>query len=277
VGVPAGTKLRPSGDIVVRRPGAVIDGVDVTGEIDVEADNVTIENSRITNSGGGGRWGVYLAGDSSGLTIRSSEVRGAGPEASQTIEAAVIGSGVTFVADYLHNCADCIEYGNNVTDSYILNNGHIPGAHYEDLYGNDQTVNVQHSVLLNPFPQTATVFVNVGNGNGGACVNNVTVNNSLLAGGGYLMYPCSGSWSSGASVHITNNRFARCTTRPLITALYGTGGTTCSGGGKGDGQVPDSHGYYPHGGYFGINGDGFCGQETWTGNVWDDNGAPVSC
>jgi hypothetical protein len=275
VGVPAGTKPTPSGDLIVTQNGAVISGLAVTGEVVVEANNVTIENSRILNSGGGGVHAVSLPAAYSNLTIQDSELGGVSP--SQPVEAAVFGGNVTLIRDYLHNCADCVEYGNNVTDSYILNNGDIPGAHYEDLYGDDQTVNIQHSVLLNPFPQTATVFVNVGNGNGGACVNNVTVNNSLLAGGGYVLYPCSGGSYGSGVVNITNNRFGRCTTTPLITALYGTGGTTCSGGGNGDGQVPDSHGYYPHGGYFGIDGDGFCGRETWTGNVWDDNGASVTC
>ena len=52
VGVPAGTALTPSGSINVTTAGAVIDGKDVTGEITVSANNVTIKNSRITKVSG---------------------------------------------------------------------------------------------------------------------------------------------------------------------------------------------------------------------------------
>jgi hypothetical protein len=45
-GVPAGTQLKVhTGDLVVSTPGAVIDGVDVRGQVRVMADNVTIKNS----------------------------------------------------------------------------------------------------------------------------------------------------------------------------------------------------------------------------------------
>ncbi|SDL83304.1 hypothetical protein, partial [Tessaracoccus oleiagri] len=47
-GVPAGTVLRRSGSIVVTTPGTVIDGLDVDGSIDVQANNVTIRNSRVS-------------------------------------------------------------------------------------------------------------------------------------------------------------------------------------------------------------------------------------
>ena len=46
VGVPAGTTLTPSGSITVSTPGNVISGLNVTGEIDVNANNVTIRNTR---------------------------------------------------------------------------------------------------------------------------------------------------------------------------------------------------------------------------------------
>src|SRR6185312_7570768 len=47
-GVPSGTTLTASGPITVTTPGTVIDGKDVTGGIDVQADDVTIRNSRVS-------------------------------------------------------------------------------------------------------------------------------------------------------------------------------------------------------------------------------------
>ena len=53
VGVPSGTTLTPSGSITVTTAGAVIDGKDVTGDITVSANNVTIKNTRVTKNSGG--------------------------------------------------------------------------------------------------------------------------------------------------------------------------------------------------------------------------------
>ncbi|GAA3124892.1 hypothetical protein [Nonomuraea salmonea] len=45
--MPDGVRLRESGPMVVKENGAVIDGVEVTGYITVEADDVTIRNTRV--------------------------------------------------------------------------------------------------------------------------------------------------------------------------------------------------------------------------------------
>ena len=79
---------------------------------------------------------------------------------------------------------------------------------------------------------------------------------------------------------ITGNRFARCTTGPF-KYNSSTGGTACQGAtGSAIGAGADSHGYWPQGSYFGIAKSVYCpptaGQE-WSSNVWDHNGAAVSC
>ena len=51
-GVPAGVSLKPSGSITVTQNGAVLDGLDVSGSIRVQANNVTIKRTRIRNPGG---------------------------------------------------------------------------------------------------------------------------------------------------------------------------------------------------------------------------------
>jgi len=137
------------------------------------------------------------------------------------------------------------------------------------VYCDGTTLNVQHSTILNPYPQTADIFCNTGGGTGGACDNQLTVNNSLLAGGGYLFYPCGNASSAGSSsVTITNNHFARCTTMPTITNAYGGNGQTCTGGGCSSNcgnvtlQTPDANGYYTRGGYFGVDSGIFCSATT---------------
>ena len=74
-GVPAGTTLKPSGTITVSQPGTVIDGLDVDGEIYVEASDVTIKNTRVT----GHSWAVIdVAQGASNVTIQDVEVDGSG-------------------------------------------------------------------------------------------------------------------------------------------------------------------------------------------------------
>ncbi|TRY18636.1 hypothetical protein FOJ82_05805 [Tessaracoccus rhinocerotis] len=49
-GVPDGIHLQASESLIVTEPGTVIEGLDVQGKIDIQADNVTIRNSRVTTA-----------------------------------------------------------------------------------------------------------------------------------------------------------------------------------------------------------------------------------
>jgi hypothetical protein len=274
VGVPAGTTLKPSGSITVTKNGAVVSGVDVSGFIDVRANNVRIENSRI-RCNCAGDFAIHEPNGYSGLTVKDSEISGGNIYAGGGA-----GGMNSFLRVYMHDCDECIQYDSTITDSYLYIGQAVAGAHYEGIYNGDGTTDIQHSTILNPHSQTAAVFMNTSGGAGGACRNHLTINNSLLAGGGFLVYPCGNANSAGSSTTvITNNRFARCTSRPVVDAASGR---ICQGFGSpaGDGDAvgtPDAHGYYPRGGFFGVDAYIYCGSTTWSNNVWDDNSAAVSC
>jgi hypothetical protein len=278
MGVPSGTTLTPSGNITVTTNGAVINGIDVTGTITVEANNVTIQNSRVTCTGCEPSRGfaIFEPNGYSGLTVQNSQVSGGNIYAGGGQGGALN----TFSHLYMFNCDECIQYGDKVTDSYILVNAVAPGAHYEAFYTSDATVDFEHDTFLNPHPQTATVFFDVNGGSGAGCDNNVTINNSLLAGGGFLFYLCNGSTSVGTSKSsITNNRFARCTTQPTIST---SSGYMCQGVGNPNVTpdeivTPDKNGYFPNGGFFGTDSAIYCSAVTWSNNAWDDNGRTVPC
>jgi len=140
-----------------------------------------------------------------------------------------------------------------VTDSYFLDDAFIFCEHYEPIYIADTTLVVKHSTLLNVHDQTAAIFVDT-NG-GGAGDSHLTVTDSLLAGGGYTLYPAGNSTSAGTgTMDVERNRFARCTSQ----------------------SCPDSHGYWPNSGYFGIAAYCWKGAgQTWQDNVWDDDVSPV--
>lgn len=253
----------------------MINGLDISGSIEVAADNVTIENTRVTLSSGGcgrvrpcGSSDIRIDSGVSGTTLKNLELSNA---PGVTVQHAVYnyGSATATLANglYVHSVTtsgggtDSMWWGpGTIRNSYALAGLHISSDHVEDIYEfAGGVLNVEHDTLLNPVPQTATVFVDGKSGE----PSRLTITNSLLAGGGYTLYAAANGGSGAAS--ITNNRFARC----LGGAVEGIGGTwSCRSG-------PDSHGYFPRGGSFGATTSN-PPKLTWSGNVWDDNGETVT-
>src|SRR5262249_17918336 len=80
-GVPQGTVLhKRTENIVVRQDGTVLDGLDLTGSVDVYANNVVIRNSRIS---GTNWWGVHLRDGYRNLTVEDCEISGNGVQQMQ--------------------------------------------------------------------------------------------------------------------------------------------------------------------------------------------------
>lgn len=275
VGIPPGTLLSPSGSITTATNGQVINAKNVTGTITVATSNVTIQNTQVTSGGGSGSCAINIANGATGTLIQASTIQGI--SAQNPLESAVCdhyGEPMTVDHVVMQLCADCIEEGAataTVSNSYLLVNATYPGAHNEDVYFGDGNLTLTHDTLLNTQMQTATVFGDTHGGGGGPCDNHLTVTGSLLAGGGFMLYPCGNSSSAGQStMTVTGNRFARCVTAPVFNSQ--SGGSACAGG-------QDSHGYWPAGGYFGTLANAYCGApgQTWSGNVWDDTGATIAC
>ncbi len=273
-GVPAGTHLTPSGDVTASTPGMVVDSLDVSGSIEVSANGVTIKNTRITVPAPGcgtattcGNSGIHIDSGVTGTLIQDVEITTA-PGA--TVEHAIrnLGGETTKAVRLYAHGPDALWFGSgDLEDTYHVCSFAIADDHVENLYngGGNGTLIVNHCTLLNPISQTSTVF----NKNDFGDITTTTVTNSLLAGGGYTLY--GGAGGSGGNVvgpvTITGNRFARCLTAPMFDKQ--SGGTACSGG-------PDTHGYYPYGGYFGTDAYFTDAVTSWSGNFWDDNLAPVS-
>jgi hypothetical protein len=257
-GVPPLSALTPSGSVAASTTGQVVKNLSISGQLTINADNVTVENVKVTPTATGNGSEAIVVNGHTGVRIVDSEVVAVSKPIQNAVWAG--GSHITLEGDYFVGCADCVEYGNpTIRDSYIAITNIFSGAHAEDVYIWNEAVTVEHSTLLNAEGQTATVFGDSGG-------NQFTVKNSLLAGGGFLLYPQANNTApADATTTITGNRFARC----LGGAHYesSSGGTTCTGS-------TDSNGYFPLGGYYGV-GAYFSGPTVWSDNVWDDNGATV--
>ena len=72
-GVPAGTQLTPSDGFTVSTDGTVVNALDVSGTIEVAANNVTIENSEVSTSGD---FGIDIESGVTGTVIKNVTING---------------------------------------------------------------------------------------------------------------------------------------------------------------------------------------------------------
>ena len=191
--------------------------------------------------------------------------------------------------DYFYNCGECVHSdGTTLENSYVITNGTpcqsgYSGStceggddHFEDIYCDTGSETVNHNTLLNPHGQTAVVFCNTNNGASEPCANRLSITNNLMAGGGFVLYSCSGRILAGqfdVDVHWQSHRSLRGD-RDVPAVDWGS---TC---GSADQQGADGNGYWPYGGYYGVDDLTYCpgtAGVTWSGNVWDENSQAVNC
>ena len=260
-GVPAGTTLRsvPSqvskgtgwyydsrGFAEVNGNGAVLSGLNITGNLDISASNVTINNVKVMNSGQSS-FGISLR-HTSNVTIEHSMITGAdgGP-----------GRLMVGVKDVYGDSTGTVVQDNNIRytstgvqlsagliqDNYIHAMGLIPGDHVNGTTsgGGTTQLTIQHNTVFNQLNQCDAISLFQDFGPQG----NRLITNNLLAGGGYVIYA---GGKIGApppyNITITNNR---------ISTMY-----------------------FPKGGYYGpvayySPGNG----NSWTGNIWDNTALTI--
>ena len=245
-GVPAGTTLTNSGSITASSNGEVIKDVNiVNGSIDVTANNVTIEDSEITTgngtlNGGTGQSAIQVESGVTGTIVEYTTMQGSNCNGGSLLFGVLNSSGAQLTMDHDYGqCLDDILHGSGaLTNSYSIDSANIPNDHYEPVAydGGDGSLTIDHDTLLNPHDQTAAVFTQCTFGD----VSTLTIENSLLAGGGYVLYgPTSDSCGSGTGAEsVTNNRFSTL--------------------------------YFANGGQYGLDAY-FPSDTTWSGNIWDNS------
>ncbi|MFI0356752.1 hypothetical protein [Actinomadura sp. 9N407] len=207
VGVPRGKRLRSSGPITVRKDGAVIDGLRVSTEINVDADNVTIRNTRLV---GAGQWGIIQREGRSGLRVENSEISGDG---RTKVQYGIVNHGGMLTARRLH--VHTVSNGINtdhglIEDSVIRNLKEFPSDHVTAVQSNSGPASglklvVRNNVLLNPVSQTSALSIYQDFGR----AHDVTVTGNLLGGGGYALYGGKGKFGTPTNIKIMRNVFSR--------------------------------------------------------------------
>jgi hypothetical protein len=206
-GVPPGTRLRPSGTVVVTEPGTVIEGLDIAGTLDIRADDVVVRRTRIRSTGDD--WTVVgIEGGLTGIVIEDCEIDGLGTSGWQDGGTTGIqGEGATVRRCDIHSVGDGMKAGSNTIfeNNWVHDLAAAGEPHYDgfQLDGGAENVAVRHNTISMP---DQTGAVNVGNTFGP--ISGVVIDGNLLAGGTYTVY-VDGKFSDDpiTGVSVTNNRF----------------------------------------------------------------------
>jgi hypothetical protein len=288
-GVADCSALKPSGAKTITQ-AETVEGLDISGEVVVDARGVKLNDDCIEVDGNeeAETAAVILENGASDFTISNSTVRGLNTT-TESIEEALRNNysdaGAIAIKDRLEDCSECVHQTWTLDESYVDANGEELAdesgrAHAEDWWFDEGTISADDDTLLNPSKQTAIIFAE---GSSGECENNETVTNSLLAGGGYMLYLCAHSTGAGtSSIDIKDNRFARrVCAQAEIENYEQRGGFSCSP------EIPEgpyfyygegAGGYFPQGGFFGVvyeSEGSYDGRVGWEGNYWDNDLQPV--
>jgi len=199
-GVPVGTVLTPSGSIRIEAPGALIKGLDISGEVTVLADNVTIRNVRIRS---GDYYPIrYFDNDNKGLLVEDCEIEGT----SDDVTASLSFANYTARRLNIHGGADGFKADENVLieDCWIhdLRNG--PDQHNDGVQSTGgKGVTLRHNAI------SGASNACVQTGDEGAATEDLTVECNTLSGGGYALNIRGTGATRPTNTKVINNVFAR--------------------------------------------------------------------
>lgn len=245
-GVRPGVELKARGDVTVTRNGTVLEGLDVRGVITVQADNVVISNTRVTNSTTAD-WGIVQTAGASNLVVTDSEIRGNG---SQGMHQGIynIGGHITVRRTEISRIADGVATNRGLIEDCYLHSPLVYDGDHVDMIQSTEgppagaSLTIRHNTIINDETQTSAIalFQDFG------VARNALITGNYLAGGGYTVYGGEGKHGTSSNIRIENNTFGKD-----VFPKVGEWG-------------PIAH--------FDPNGPG----NTFTGNVFADTKAPVS-
>lgn len=196
-GVPTGITLTPASGMTITVDNTIIDGKDITGQVTISADNVTIRNSRINT---GSYFGIYVSSGTTGTVIEDTEVY-----ASATHYTGILARDAIVRRVNVHDVENGIVADSNVSvlDSYIHDMAYIPGAHVDGIEwgatGNNITIDHNNIVIGG---DTGAVNITPW---GGGTANNIDVTRNLFSGGTYSLYIRGDGGGSVDGVFVASN------------------------------------------------------------------------
>ena len=231
---------------MVDRQGAVLSDLSVPCTVKVTGSHVTVRDVKVITTGQNSV-GIGLE-NADDVTIEDSTIEGTNTGSGRLMAGIkdVYGnvSGARILDNNIFQSSTGVQiYQGLIQGNYIHHLGMIPTDHVNGLTTNGDThpLLIQHNTIFDSYGQTDSIglFQDFG------VVANVTIDDNLLAGGGYTIYGGEGPKGQPSRVVITNNRFS--------TKFFQRGG-------KWGPAI-----------YFSTHAPG----DVWAGNVWDGTGRPV--
>jgi hypothetical protein len=226
--------------------GAVVDGIEVQGEISVTAPNATVKNCKVTNSGDSSM-GISIRPGADNVLVEDNTITGPDATTNRIMVGVkvwgVMGTHVTR-CNVSHAATGIQTDEGIVDDNYVHDMGFLSGDHVNgftsNAYGGGLTIH--HNTLFNQISQTDAIslFQDFG------IQKDALIDGNLVAGGGYSLYGGGdGSYGLSSNIRFTNNHVARL--------------------------------YYPNGGFYGwmAHFDDNGPSNALSSNVWDDTGAAL--
>jgi len=197
----------------VNKDGAVIENIDLVGDIRVEANNVTIRNVRVTAPRGGDidQWGILQWVGYSGLTVEDSEIVGS----SQTeLRQAVMNPGgmITVLRCDIHGMSKKGVYSSqgDIEDNYIHDpywfaaaDGEIDMIRVDGTPDNGLSLLVKHNTLIDTTTTNSALSLFAADG---GQPTRVTVEDNYMATAGFAIY-AGGSTAGTSDIVVKDNVF----------------------------------------------------------------------
>ena len=182
-GVPAGTQLAPrAGNVVVDTPGTVLEGLDIDGCLLIEADDVTVRNTRVRCAQPDGYVVFTGWGARDGVVLEDVEIDGADVTAN-----GIGGSGFVLRRADVHSVQDGIKVKDRarIEDSYVHDLTACDGCHNDGLQSSGgRDVRITGNNIDNELTQTSAVLIAPDLEE----LADYHVIDNRLAGGGYAIY-----------------------------------------------------------------------------------------
>ena len=172
--------LQPSDGFVVTDDGTVIEGLDVTGKITIEADDVIVRDSRITTSED---YGIFVDELVQNARFEHLTIIGTGPECIAGL--APFGNWTARHLD-VSGCADGVKMhgGQHLEHSYIHDLAVGDATHNDAIQvTSGKNSVIHHNTLIAPVQNAALMM-----SSNFAAVDNWTITENLFSGGNYTVY-----------------------------------------------------------------------------------------
>ena len=189
--------LQPSEGFVVTVDGTVIEGLDVTGKITIEADDVVVRDSRITT---GEDYGIFVGELVQNVRLEHVTIIGTGPDCSAGL--APFGNWTARHLD-VSGCADGVKMhgGQHLEHSYIHDLA-VGDATHNDAIQVTSGANsvIHHNTLIAPVQNAALMM-----SSNFAAVDNWIITDNLFSGGNYTVYVRNQGFGDPTRVTLSNN------------------------------------------------------------------------